>query len=164
MGGAIQVVDAVFKEREKRTRAWLVSRQSGERVVHRQHRANNVRGESATDDRHPERSERSISFFCISRGPSAAQRPARQVRTSAAPEAGWDLPVRASEWMDSEWPHAWTWALGLVLTREVLCGWGGPVETQPAQGLQLTTSYAACWQVQCRSKKGKKRKILRQRQ
>lgn len=59
-----------------------------------------------------------------------------------------DLRLRASEWMDSEWPHADDLGLlGLVLTREVVCGWRGPVETQPAKkGLQLTTSYAACWQ------------------
>lgn len=67
--------------------------------------------------------------------------------------------------MDSEWPHAWTWALGLVLTREVLCGWGGPVETQPAQACSLPPRMRLAGKFSADLKKEKKeKKILRQRQ
>lgn len=126
-------------------------------MVNRQQKANNARKKRKKIDGIPNENSPRISFFVSlvslrpHQGPLAKSGPA-----CAAPDAGWDLPLRASEWMDTEWPHALTWIMGLVLTREVVCGWCGPVETQPAKGLQLTTSHAACWQVHCRSKKGKK--------
>lgn len=136
---------------------WLVSRQSGKRVVHQQHRANNVREESATHDRHPERSERLISIF-VSLCPIGRTK-ARSPSQDQCGTSSWLGSARAGERMDGfRMASCMDLGFGPCLDSGGALWLGRSRGNTARTGLQLTTSYAACWQVQCRSKKGKKEK------